>query len=380
MADRQAGGARASDRARRRSGPPRRVPLESLLGDLRGSRPPCSVAERELADVVGRRMRAAGLRTSLEPTRAPTSPTWSPLLRALLRVWAAAFLAAGSDVATQALATASIVGGVPLVAGWLRFVPLLGARTANIVALRRGRDGDARPVVVVAHLDTHATGGSPMNRLHAVICAASGWLVLVTAVLGRPGSSSWRPIAALVAFESVLTLAWLAFHELQTSRTPPDDNTSGVLGLIRTCELIADETPPRDVWLVGTAAGTSGSFGIASFLRARPELAGAWVVEIDALGSGEIVASPLAARIPYPGTPPALVRAVAAAAGAADDPLTVRRVYRPHSDARRALRSRVAAIVLTGGIKPPAGGGRSPDPANAERCARVVNRLVRADH
>jgi hypothetical protein len=69
--------------------------------------------------------------------------------------------------------------------------------------------------------------------------------------------------------------------------------------------------------------------------------------------------------------------AIAAAAKTSGDPLNVRRVRRPHSDARAALRLRTPAIALTGGLRPPAADTHGPDTANAERVARVIDRLVR---
>jgi hypothetical protein len=253
-------------------------------------------------------------------------------------VWAAAFLAAGWPEPALGLAAAALVGGVVGLERLLRFIPLLGARSVNVVAHKRGRDQDARPLVVVAHLDTHPTGGAPLGPLHLLITVLSGWVALAAGILAQPGATWYRLAAALVAAEAVLTLFALARRELTTPGEPPDDNTSGVLALIRAAELVGEAQPLRDVWIVGSSAGTAGSFGMSSFLRARPALRNAWVVEIDALGTGELVASPFSSRFPYPGTPAALIRAVVAAARESGDPLQVRRVRRAHSDARAALR------------------------------------------
>ena len=89
------------------------------------------------------------------------------------------------------------------------------------------------------------------------------------------------------------------------------------------------------------------------------------------------MASPHRPRFPYPGTPAALTKAITAAAKKLGDPLPVRTVVRPHSDARAALRVRTPAIALTGGLRPARGRG-GPDPANAERVARVVDMLARS--
>jgi hypothetical protein len=348
------------------------------VAELVPSRPPCSLAEREAAEAVHAQMRRLDLRPVIERTRAPTSPTWAPLLRALLRVWAVAFLAAGWPAATIAFGALSILGGIPAVAGLVRYIPLLGAPARNVVAARRGTDPDSRPIVVSAHLDTHPTAGAPLRRPHVYLAAASGWVTLIAGIASRPGVAGWRPAAAFVAAESVATLVWLARQELATPTDPPDDNTSGLLALVRLAELVSDGSQLHNVWMVATAAGTSGSYGLTSFFRQHADLRQAWLIEIDSLSTGEVIASPYGPLFPHPGTSPQLVRAVVEAARSTGDPLMVRRVRRPHSDARAALRLRVPAITLTGGLRPPAG-GLGPDPANAERAARIVDSLSRRE-
>lgn len=353
-----------------------RLSSDVQLIEIGPARPPCSVAEREIAESVLRRMRRAGWKPAAERVRAPTSPTWAPLVRALFRVWAAAFLAAGWPIATIALGAGAILGGIPPVAGLLRFIPLLGSPSRNVVGVKRGTDRDARPLVVVAHLDTHPTAGAPLNKVHVFLAAGSGWLALIAGIAARPGIAGWRTAAALIAAESVLTLAWLTRFELKTPREVPDDNTSGLLALARVAELI-DGSQLRDTWLVATTAGTAGGYGLIGFFKMHPALKKAWVVEIDALGSGEVVASPFSARFPHPGTPSALTKALVGAAREAGDPLAVRRTQMRHSDARVALRRRVGAISLTAGLVQPAGVvPEGPDPANAERAARVVAGLA----
>lgn len=345
-------------------------------GDLAASRPPCSVAERDAARSVAARLRRLGLRPRTIPARAPTSPTWTPLLRALCRVWAAAFLAAELPLGARILAALAIAAGIPAVGGLVRFVPLLGATTHNVITSRAGTDRSARPVVVTAHLDTHSTAGRPMTPAHVMLSAASGFVIFAAAIVGHR-SGGWRPLTAIVAAEAVLTLAWLARRELTTPSEVPDDNTSGLIALLRVAELVAESAPVHDVWIAATGAGTSGSYGLTALLRRRRELRHAWVIEVDALGSGEVVASPFLAQLAHPGTPEQLVKAIAAAAKESGDPLNVRRVRRPHSDARAALRMRTPAIALTGGLRQLAADDTGPDPANAERAARVIDRLVR---
>lgn len=336
-------------------------------------RPPCSAAERAAAEAVAGEFARLGHRPALSSLRAPTSPTWAPMLRAVLRVWAAALLAADLSAGAGALAALAAAGSIPALAALLRAVPLLGGTTQNVVAYLRGTENDARPIAVVAHVDSHPTNGAPLTRWHRLVANLSGWLLLVAAFTGRP--PGWRAFAGPVAAEAILTLAWLARSELARSDAPPDDNTSGLMALVHLAELARESHPSRDLWIVAAGAATSGSRGMTTFLAEHPELARAWIVEIDALGSGEVVASPSPPRFPFPGTPSALVRGVVAAARVTGDPLDVRRVRRPHSDARAALRRRVAAITLTAGIRHPARQG--PDAANAARAARVAHELAR---
>jgi hypothetical protein len=221
-------------------------------------------------------------------------------------------------------------------------------------------------------MDTHPTNGAPLQSWHRLVAGASGLVALGASFAGAGA----RGLAGVIAAEGVLTLAWLARRELAKPHVPPDDNTSGLMALARVADLAAATRPVADVWLLATGAGTAGGFGIAAFLRAHSDLRRAWVIEIDALGSGEMVGSPVPPRFPHPGTPSVLVRALVGAAQSSGDPLSVRRVRRPHSDARAALRHRTPAITLTAGILHPAR-EPGPDPANAARAARVVLELAR---
>jgi hypothetical protein len=347
------------------------------LPDLDPARPPCSQAERAGAESLAASLSGLGLQVQIDTLRAATSPTWGPLLRALMRIWAVALIAAYRPIPALVLSSLSILAGLPSVAALIRFVPLVGHTTQNVVAKIEGTDADARPVVVTAHIDTHGTAGAPMGRVRSSLGALLGWAALAAAVAGRPGLPVWRFTTVIVAVEALVTIVWLARRELTVIGTMPDDNTSGLLTLVSVATMASAQRPLRDVWLVGSGAGTSGGQGLTAFLRANTEARQAWVVEIDALGAGEVVASPSPARFPRPGTPPPLIRAVVAAARQTGDPLTVRRVRRPHSDARAALRLRTSAIALTGGLHPPAAQS-VPDAGNVERAARVVDTLARS--
>lgn len=294
-----------------------------------------------------------------------------------MRVWAVAFVAAYRPIPALVLAGLAVLAGLPRVAALIRYVPLVGATTQNVVARLEGTDPEARPIVVTAHLDTHPTAGAPMGRARSALGAVLGFAALGAAAAGRPGLPLWRVVTVVVAAEALITIVWLARKELTLVSTMPDDNTSGLLALTSVARLGRDDRPDHDLWIVGSGAGTSGAHGLTEFLSRFSDARRAWVVEIDALGAGEVVASPFPARFPRPGTPPPLVRAIVAAARETGEPISVRRVRRPHSDAQAALRRRTAAIALTGGLHPPAG-EKVPDEANAERAARVVDRLARS--
>ncbi len=348
------------------------------LPDLAPGRPPCSQAERAGAEMLAAHMDRLRVPSRIEPVRAPTSPAWVPLVRALCRVWSVALLAAYRPIPAIALAAFAVAAGWPLVGYLLQRVPFIGAVSQNVVGRIRGVDPGLRPVLAVAHLDTHPIAASPMSTSHAAVGVLLGWLALAAAIVGRPGVAVWRVSTAIIAIEALITLAWLARRELQTSTEMPDDNTSGLLALVSLTKMAAADRPLRDLWIVGSGAGTTGGQGITALLRSHPDLRRAWVIEIDALGAGEVVAAPWPSLFPRPGTPSALVRAVVVAAHGTGDPLAVRRVRRPHSDARAALRLRTGAITLTAGLRPPAG-DPGPDPANAERIAQIVSRLAQSD-
>jgi hypothetical protein len=346
--------------------------------DFAPARLPCSMAERAAAVSLAEEFRRLGLQTRTEALRAATSPTWVPLLRALLRVWAVAFVAAYRPLPAVILASIAVAAGIPKIGALIRFVPLIGASTQNVIAKIAGTDAGSRPIVVTAHIDTHPTSGAAIGPMRSTIGAVLGCIALAAAIAARPGLPVWRAATAIVAVEALVTLVWLARRELARTTESPDDSTSGVLALLSVAQLASDQRPVHDVWLVATGAGTSGGHGLTAFLRRYPEARRGWLVEIDALGAGEVVASPFAANFPRPGTPPPLVRAVVTAARMTGDPLNVRRVRRAHSDARAALRMRTAAIALTGGLHPPSEQS-VPDAGNVERAARIVDGLARID-
>lgn len=347
--------------------------------DLAPARPPCSSAERTAAESLAETFLRLGAQTHTDVLRGATSPTWVPLLRALLRIWAVAFVAAYRPLPAVILASLAVVAGIPRIGALIRYIPLVGASTQNVVAKIAGTDAEARPIVATAHIDTHPTSGAPIGPLRSTLGAALGFAALASAVAARPGLPVWRATTVIVAVEVLITLAWLARRELSRTTNSPDDNTSGLLALLSVAVLATDGRPVHDVWLVATGAGTSGGHGLTAFLRRYAEARRGWVVEIDALGAGEVIASPFAANFPRPGTPPPLVRAVVTAARMTGDPLNVRRVRRAHSDARAALRMRTAAISLTGGLHPPAE-HNVPDAGNVERAALIVDRLARIDN
>lgn len=353
---------------------------------LASPRPPCSAAERSAAKALAKALSEIGLRARLEAFPAPTSAGWAHMVGALFRLTGAALLLASIEVGAVALAGAAfLISVAPQGASVLTArLPAVGGGSQNTVAHVRGDpDVDDPPLVVVAHLDTHASAGAPLSPVHRAIAGAVSWGLALTAGLSAADIGGGAA-AVLLALEPAFTITWLARQEL-TGNPDPDDNTSGLAALTRTAEQLAAERPVRDVWLVGTGAATSGNWGVAAFLRAHPEVARvAWVLELDSLGTAEIVVCPARQRLPRASTPPVLVRAVAGAAIDTGDPIDIRRVRRPHSDADAAFARRTPALALTAGLGPVPGlpqdeylSSEGFDVANVERAARIIDRLAR---
>lgn len=356
------------------------------VAHLASRRPPCSPSEGNAAASVARALADLGLEPRLERFRAPTSAGWVHLFGALFRLSAAALILATVEGGAIALAGAAfLISMAPQAASALvARLPAVGGPSVNVVARVRGDPAiDDPPLVVVAHLDTHANAGAPLSPPHRAIAGLVSWGLALAAGLSAGGIGGGGA-AVLLAIEPALTIVWLARQEL-TGDPEPDDNDSGLAALTRTAELLLAARPARDIWLVATGAATSGNWGVAAFLRSHPDVARlAWLVELDSLGTAEIVARPARQRLPRATTPQALVRAVAGAAIDTGDPIDIRRVRRPHSDADAAFARRTPALTLTAGLGPVPGvpvdeflSADRFDVANVERAARILDRLAR---
>ena len=277
-------------------------------------------------------------------------------------------------------------GGIGRVAGLDPLRPAARrARRATSWRLRVGTDArrDGRSSST-AHLDTHPTAGRTAAPAAPLVAAASGAgsRRSPAVVATRPGVAAWRQRRRARRGRSRV-------HDGRGSQrvscaTPaeaPDDNTSGLLALVRFAELVADGSPTHDVWIVATGRRNVRQLRSRrrSSVRIRT-LRDAWLIEIDALGTGEVVASPCAAAVPLPGTPHA-------AGPRRSSPLRARPATRsrsgacggPHSDARAALRHARSGdhahrrVCARRPVEP------GPDPANAERAARIVDSLRARD-
>lgn len=344
-------------------------------------RPPGSAGESRAANAIRRRLTEAGVTAHVERFRAPTSPSWVPLLGAALRLAAAALLVGGLGGPAAVLAAIAVVASIfPHAVAWvLKRVPGIGAASCNVVAHVPGApDVVDPPLVVVAHLDAHPTAGEPLRRPHTAIAGLVGLGLLAIALASLGSDADPQGFLALLALEPAATLIWLAHQELvATEGLEPDDNASGLAALVRIGDLLGDERPSRHVWLVATGSGTAGSGGLRALFRMHRDIAKlAWVIEVDALGSAELVVTPGRRRFPRMTTPPAVLRAIAGAAIDSGDLIDIRRVPRPHSDANAATGLGVPALTLTGGQNA-LGPAPNPDAANAERAARIVDRLAR---
>lgn len=344
-------------------------------------RPPGSAGEAAAAAFVHRRLRSAGVDAEVETFRAPSSPSWVPLIAGALRLAAAALLVAGLAEASAAAAGVSLVASVwpRRVAVVVHRLPGLGAESRNVIASTPGEpDVVDPPLVVVAHLDAHPTSGAPITRPHALITVLVSAVLLALALVSLDAADDPSGLLALLAIEPAATLAWIAHRELvSTEGLTRDDNASGLATLVRIAELMIDERPRRTVWIVATGAATVGGAGMRRFLRTHRDLArSAWVIELDALGASELVLTAGRRRFPRAATPPPVLRAVVGAAIDTGDLIDVRRVIRPHSDADAATASGVAALTLTGGPNT-LGAPDAPDAANTERAARIVDQVAR---
>ena len=286
---------------------PSEATLREVVETLAGiERPPCSPGEREAAEWLRERFRAAGSeRVEIEEeTGYGTFPpnllaigalaTGSTVLALLGRRAAAAALAV---VATAAFAD-EIENGPRVFRRLIR-----RERTLSNVVARFGPDDAERTLLVHAHHDAPQTGAifdqgaqrkafevAPefMDRFRTSI--PLWWLGLVAPIGTLATAASGRRGPARVGLATA-ALGVASMADIARSRTVPgaNDNASGVAGLMGLAELLAERPPPGlRVVLASCGAEESLQDGIRTFVaRHASELPPdrTWVVNFDTIGS-----------------------------------------------------------------------------------------------
>ncbi|HVE90887.1 MAG TPA: hypothetical protein VNE62_01100 [Actinomycetota bacterium] len=339
-------------------------------------RPPCSEAERTAGRLFAKGLGEAGVVPREQELRAPTSPLWLHLVAALLRLVAAGLVIGGFPTKAAPVALVALVVGLPGSSpGRTRLlskIPGLGGTTVNVIGQIPGRgEPGLPPLVVCCHLDSHPTGGRALSRPAGIAALASGaGLLVLTIVAGTLGTDVNRAAGALFATLALASIAQLSARE--GSRKSAGGGSEALVALLRLAALAAKRPPSRDLWLLATGAATSGSAGMSDFLVRHRDLARtAWVLELDGIGSGELVAVPASTRFPRRRAHPAFVRALAGAAMDCGDPLDLETRGRTHGDARTALAAGLPAATLTS--RP----GDARDTDAVQRAARIAHVLSR---
>ncbi len=273
-------------------------------------RTPCSPGEREAAEWIAARLRAAGVATvALED-----EPSWGPFppntaLLAALGVGSAAIALSGRRAAGAALAVAAAAGLLDEVENGPRVVRRMLRRrrtTVNVVA-RLGDPAARRTLLVLAHHDAAQTGLIYDQRVHQMVERAlpgalrriktqppQWWFAVVapcaavaTALTGRRTPA----IAGLV----VGTIATAFVADIWRSPTVPgaNDNLSAVAMIVALAGLLR-EAPIEGVrvWLVSAGAEETLQDGIRAFIArhgAELDPAHTAVLVADTIGSPRLI-------------------------------------------------------------------------------------------
>lgn len=298
--------------ASRSAGPePAEATLREVIGALAQiERPPCSPGERQAAEWLARRLRAAGA-ADVALEEEPSWGAWPPNLTALS--------ALGALGALLSLRRRRLVGGA-LAAGTLlgildeihngprilRTAVRREQRTVNVVA-KLGDPGAERALVVLAHHDAAQTGflfdqravAAFHERFPGVIPKIKTqppqwWGVLFGPLMGILAALTGRRAPALVgtAFGAGST-AVLA--DMWRSPVVPgaNDNLSAVGCLVALAEMLR-ERPVEGlrIWLVSAGAEETLQDGIRAFMNShRDELPTATTsfLNLDTVGSPRLV-------------------------------------------------------------------------------------------
>ena len=273
-------------------------------------RPPCSPGEREAAEWLAERLRAAGVE-DLALEDEPSWGTFPPTVTGLsaLGVAGAALTLSGRRVLGGALSAVALAGLVDEIQNGPRLVRRAvrrEQRTVNVVG-RLGDPDGPRTLVVVAHHDAAQTGfmfdqtavaafherfprvipnikTQPPQWWGALAGPAAG---IVAALTGRRGPAKLG-VAAGAASVAVLGDMW-------RSRVVPgaNDNLSAVGCLVALAEMLR-ERPVEGlrVWLVSAGAEETLQDGIRAFIDTHADelpVDSTFFVNLDTVGSPRLV-------------------------------------------------------------------------------------------
>jgi Peptidase family M28 len=273
-------------------------------------RTPCSPGEREAAEWLAQRLRAAGAHDlALE-----SEPSWGAFqvqatALGLLGTLACALALARRPTAAVACALASTLGVIDEAQNGPRVLRRAVRRrrtTVNVVG-RAGDAGAVRTLVVLAHHDAAKTGLFFDQR--AMIALHRRWPQLIER--GKKQPPQWwlgllAPALAILSAPSRhrrAALAGLAFGSLITSfaydmaRSPTvpgaNDNLSAVAVLVALAELLRERPLPGiRVLLVSCGAEETLQDGIRAFMaRHRHEFdpAATWFLNLETVGSPHLI-------------------------------------------------------------------------------------------
>jgi hypothetical protein len=260
-----------------------------LLATEVGPRRPTSAAEREAAELVAARLRAAGLEAHIEPFDG--YPTFAAPLTAI----ASLALLAGSRRRHPLLrlAAGGAAAGAAVTEGGLVKTPLSDALSTrpsqNVVATVEPRGPAERTVCLVCHLDTSRSGlifdpryvrllrpSIPVHAAAVIATAASPLLERLP--LGRLAARAARLVA-------IAGIALLAEREFRGEDVPgANDNASGVavaaelaLGALR------ERLDSTRLVFLATGCEEAGLLGMQAFLRSH-DTSGWLFVNVDNVG------------------------------------------------------------------------------------------------
>lgn len=269
-------------------------------------RAPCSPGEREAAQWIAERLRAAGV----QQVELEDEPSWGPFPPTIAALGAAGVLGAGLVLSGRRALGALL--GIVSAAGVLDEAengPRLARRllrrrktTVNVVA-RLGDPQAKRTLVVLAHHDAAQTGRlfdqALQMKIHARYPGSlqrfktqlPQWWIGMAAPLGACVSAITGRRRPAVIGAALGTLGMWLITDMWRSPTVPgaNDNLSGVAALVALSEWLHREPiAALRVWLVSAGAEETLQDGIRAFMqRHRAELdpSRTWMVVPDSIGS-----------------------------------------------------------------------------------------------